>query len=146
MQRWKLLVGIGITLALLALAFGQLRGGPPIDLYLHDVYFVVAPLHVLILTLLLCGIAALVYFAGSHFTPHGFSRLIAFTSLALMTSSSVVCIAAAFLRWDFPRHPWLVYGLFAAGILFVLGFALFSGCLLWTLFCNLLRFARRRLS
>lgn len=155
MQRRKRLAGTGIILALLALAFAWMRSGPllhlysshGVDLYLHDVYFVVAPLHVLILSLLLSGSAVLLYFASYHFMPHGFNRLLAFASLALMTSSCVVvCIAAGLLLRDFPPHPWLLYGFFAAAIIFVLGLALFSTCLLWTLLCNLLRFARRRFS
>jgi hypothetical protein len=155
MQRRKLLAGTGIILALSALAFGWMRSGPlldvhsshGVDLYLHDVYFVVSPLHILILSLLLSGSAVLLYFAGYHFTPHGFTRSLTFASLALMTSSCVVvCIAAGLLLRDLPPHPWLLYSLFAAAILFVLGFALFSTCLLWALLSNLVRVARRRLS
>lgn len=146
MQRRKLLAGTGIILAVLSVGFAGLRAGPSQDLYLHDVYFVVAPLHVLILSFLLSGIAVLVYFAGSRFTPRGFNRLLALTGLVLTASSSVICAAAGFLRWDFQWHPWLVYGLVEAGLFAVLGFALLSTSLLWTLLWNLLRVARRRLS
>jgi hypothetical protein len=146
MQRRKLLTGTGIILAVLSVGFVWLRAGPSQDLYLHDVYLVVAPLHVLILSLLLSGIAALVYLAGSHFTPHGFNRLLAVTGLVLTGSSSVVCTAAGFLRWDFQWHSWLVYGLVLAGLFAVLGFAFVSTSLLWTLLWNFLRVARRRIS
>lgn len=146
MQRRKLLAGTGIILAVLSVGLAGLRAGPSLDLYLHDVYFVVSPLHVLILSLLLSAITALIYFAGSRFTPHGFNTLLALTGLVLTASSSVVCAAADFLRWDFQWHPWLVYGLAVTGVFAVLGFALLSTSLLWTLLWNLLRVARRRLS
>jgi hypothetical protein len=142
MQLRKPLVGTGTVLAVLSVGFAAIRGGPSQDLFLHDVYVFVAPLHILILSLLLSGIAAL----GSHFTPHSFNRLLALASLAVTASSSVVFTAAGALRWDFPRHPWLLHGLFLADVFLVLGFALFSISLLWTLLWNALRIARMRFS
>jgi hypothetical protein len=141
MKRWKILAGLAAALAALAVVAAEIHGTSPIDLYLHDVYFVVRGPQV---ALIFGVLSAAVCFGALRLTPHRPNHLLGLGGFALVAfSCSVLLVLSAFRNWqDSPRITWPVYVLAAAGYFFVVGFVVLSASLAWTLAWTLVRVAR----
>ena len=141
MKRWKIFVGLAAALAALAVVATEPHGASPIDLYFHDVYFVVPTPQV---ALIFGVLSAAVCFGALRLTPHRPNHLLGLGGFALVAfSCSVLLVLSAFRNWqDSQQINWQVYVLAVAGSSFVLGFVVLSASLVWTLAWTLVRIAR----
>jgi hypothetical protein len=140
MKLWKIFAGLAAALALAVVA-AEAHGTSPLDLYLHDTYFVVpTPQVALIFGVLSAGVC----FGALRLTPHRPNHLLGLGGFALVAfSCSVLLVLSAFRNWqDSQQINWQVYVLAVAGSSFVLGFVVLSASLVWTLAWTLLRIAR----
>jgi hypothetical protein len=140
MKRWKIFAGLAAALALAVVA-AETHGTSPLDLYLHDTYFVVPTPQV---GLIFGVLSAAVCFGALRLTPHRPNHLLGLGGFALVAfSCSVLLVLSAFRNWqDSQQINWQVYVLAVAGSSFVLGFVVLSASLVWTLAWTLVRIAR----
>ena len=141
MKRWKIFAGLAAALAALGVVAAETHGTAPIDLYFHDVYFVVPTPQV---ALIFGVLSAAVCFGALRLTPHRPNHLLGLGGFALVAfSCSVLLVLSAFRNWQDSQHlSWQVYVLAVAAYSFVFGFVVLSASLVWTLAWTLVRIAR----
>lgn len=137
MKLRNVLFGLAGTLAVIAIVVGKIHGASPVDIYLHDLYFVVpAPSVVLFLLLL----AAAGYYAVSRFPSHRFNHYLAVIGFAVvLLASAVFLIVSGSRYWYWPLRDWQVYSLMAGVFCLLLGGVLVSASVIWTLCSTLYR-------
>src|ERR1700720_2487509 len=114
MKRWKIFAGLAAALAALGVVAPEAHGAAPIDLYFHDVYFVVPTPQV---ALIFGVLSAAVCFGALRLTPHRPNHLLGLGGFALVAfSCSVLLVLSAFRNWqDSQQINWQVYVLAVAG-------------------------------
>jgi cytochrome c oxidase subunit I len=124
------------ALAILQFSLSLLEGRtthPPIDVYVHGTYFVVARFHFQILLALASTLFSLIYFAASRWTPRPLNNFLALTHFALaaigfvLLSLSLLALKSEALAIysSQSRAPnyWLFLTFYAGALCFLLGCA-----------------------
>jgi hypothetical protein len=142
----KLLGGLASALAVLALV-AAVRTISPIDVYFHDVYFVVGPSGFSLLDALLCGTLAVIYFAISRWKLQPPNQLVGLAGFTLIVISLITFFAASILfREDSLPHDSHLYALFGALYGFLFGLVLLAANIAWAFAWTMLSKVRSHLS
>ncbi len=138
----------GATLALVAtLIVAPIWTRAQHDVYMHDIYFVVAGRHFLLLGIVICASSAIAYYACARWLNLSLNGTLAVLHFAcivfaiLALSWEVVAARRAIETMSHAEHSWSVTtNAFVPALSFFLGCALFGANVIWALIAKLRRF------
>ncbi len=138
----------GATLALVAtLIVAPIWTRAQHDVYMHDIYFVLAGRHFLLLGIVICASSAIAYYACARWLNLSLNGTLAVLHFAcivfaiLALSWEVVAARRAIETMSHAEHSWSVTtNAFVPALSFFLGCALFGANVIWALIAKLRRF------